>query len=85
MKTKKTSPILNIMAGVTSTTFVSGDDPLVIPISLFLLQLMIIVCLSRAIGLVLKKFNQPTVISEGTQRICIELGELGLFSELGLF
>lgn len=49
------------MAG---TTFVSGGNALNTPLSLFLLELLLVVVLSRLIGAVLSKINEPLVIAE---------------------
>lgn len=49
---------------VTSGSFLDGDNPLTSNISLFLVQLLVIIFLSKLIGLGLSRLNQPTVIAE---------------------
>ncbi|MBK7762826.1 MAG: cation:proton antiporter [Bacteroidetes bacterium] len=53
------------------------------PVSLLLLQLLIILIVSRAFGLLFKKLNQPTVIGEIVAGIVIGVSGLGmLFPEI---
>ncbi|KAJ2354274.1 hypothetical protein GGH92_000129 [Coemansia sp. RSA 2673] len=57
------------MAGGTSSpSIISGRNPIAYstsdPLTLFIVQLLIIVCICRFLHMFLKKINQPTVISE---------------------
>lgn len=49
---------------VSSGTFVDGVSPITEDISLFLVQVLLIVILSRVLGYFLSYINQPSVISE---------------------
>ena len=50
--------------GVTTGSMVDGSNPLLEPICLFLLQVMIIISLSRALGYFFSYVKQPAVIAE---------------------
>lgn len=45
-------------------SFIAGGNPLHYPLTLFIIQLLLIVVLARLIGIVLVYFNQPRVIAE---------------------
>jgi Kef-type K+ transport system membrane component KefB len=47
-----------------SSSFLHDQDPLQEDISLFLIQLAIIICLSKSLGFILKRIGQPAVIAE---------------------
>ncbi|KAJ3171254.1 K(+)/H(+) antiporter [Geranomyces variabilis] len=49
---------------VSSGTFLAGDNPLTDPIALFLIQALIIICISRVLAIGLGHLRQPRVIAE---------------------
>ena len=51
-------------ATVTTGSFVDGHNPLAEPISLFLLQVIIIISLARTLGYLFSYVRQPAVIAE---------------------
>jgi Kef-type K+ transport system membrane component KefB len=55
---------MELTTHVTSGSFIEGENPLSEPISLFLLQVIIIVVFARALGYVLQYVRQPPVIAE---------------------
>ena len=50
--------------GVSTGSFVDGNNPLSEPICLFLLQVMIIITLARTLGFFFSYIRQPAVIAE---------------------
>ncbi|KAJ3181483.1 K(+)/H(+) antiporter [Geranomyces variabilis] len=49
---------------VASGTFLAGDNPLADPVALFLIQALIIICISRVLAIGLGYLRQPFVIAE---------------------
>ena len=49
---------------IAAGSFVDGSNPLIEPISLFLLQVIIIISLARALGYLFAYVKQPAVIAE---------------------